>query len=168
VSDIAPAAVATTRPPALLAMPTYLVSKLGRFAQRLTQESIAEHGLLLPHFSVLATLDEHGPLAQHELADRLGLNRSHLVHYVDDLEGRKAIRRERDPEDRRRQVLTLTPAGQILLSELQGPINGAQRQFLEPLSAEERTVLIGLVTRLLDNASQASAAPGGALASGDC
>lgn len=146
----------TARPPALLALPTYVLSKLGRLGQRLTHESIAGQGLLLPHVSVLATLDEFGPLAQHELADRLGVNRSHLVGYVDELESREAVRRERDPADRRRQVVSLTAAGRTLLARVRTPIEEVQDRFLAALSADERAVLMELLLRLLEHADEAA------------
>jgi len=146
----------TARPSALLAIPTYVLSKLGRLGQRLTHESIAGQGLLLPHFSVLATLDDYGPLAQHEIADRLGVNRSHLVRYVDELESREAVRRERDPGDRRRQVVSLTPAGRTLLAQLQIPLSEAQERFLAVLSERERAVLMELLVRLLEHADEAA------------
>jgi DNA-binding MarR family transcriptional regulator len=145
---------ATARPPALRALPTYVLAKLGRLAQRLTQESIAGQGLLLPHVSVLITLDDFGPLAQHELADRLALNRSHLVHYVDELESREAVRRDRDPQDRRRQVVSLTPAGRTLLARLRTPIDEVQERFLAVLSEHERAVLMELLVRVLEHADE--------------
>lgn len=149
--DIAPrAAASAATPPTLLAVPAYMMSKLGRAGHRLTQEAIAGQGLLLPHFSVLAALDDIGPLAQHELADRLSLNRSHLVRYVDDLEGRGAVRRERDPDDRRRQVVSLTPEGTELLGKLRAPIRQAQDRFLAVLSEDERTVLMGFLVRMME------------------
>jgi DNA-binding MarR family transcriptional regulator len=153
---------ATARPPALLALPTYVLGKLGRLAQRLTHESIADQGLLLPHFSVLTTLDDFGPLAQHELADRLGVNRSHLVHYVDELESRKAVRRTRDPEDRRRYVLSLTPAGRTLLAQLRTPIDEVQERFLAVLSGPERAALVELLIRLLEHADDSADGKNGA------
>jgi DNA-binding MarR family transcriptional regulator len=168
VSKLAPPAASTRRPSTLLTTPTYVFSKLGRLAQRLTQESIADLGLLLPHFSVLTTLDQLGPLAQHELAERLGLNRSHLVHYVDDLEARQALRRDRDPEDRRRQVVTLTATGRTLLAEVRSPIEAIQAQFLEVLSADERAELMRLATRLLDHADETFDAHHGDLAPDAC
>ena len=159
---------ATARPSALLAVPTYVVSKLGRLAQRLTQESIAGQGLLLPHFSVLATLDDLGSLAQHEIADRLGINRSHLVRYVDELESREAVRRERDPGDRRRQVVSLTPAGRTLLAELQTPIDEVQERFLAVLSEDERAVLMELLVRLLEHTDDAADGDRGVPRLDDC
>lgn len=153
----AAATASTSRTPSLLAVPTYVLTKLGRAAQRLSREAIADRGLLLPHFSLLATLDDCGPLPQHELADRLGIHRSHLVGYVDELDTREAVRRHRDPRDRRRQVVSLTATGQELLAQLRITIARAQDEFLSPLSEKERTVLTGLLVRLLGHADDLGA-----------
>ena len=166
--DVTPRPAPAARLPALLAVPTYVLAKLGRFAQRLTQEAVAGQGLLLPHFSVLTALDDSGPLAQHEIADRLGINRSHLVRYVDDLEARGAVRRERDLQDRRRQMVSLAPAGQALLAQLQVPVTEAQERFLAPLSVQERAVLMDLLARLLAHADEAPGGNRAALHFDDC
>lgn len=166
-SDAASREASTSWPPSLLALPTYLLGRLGRLGQRLTQQAIAEYGLMPAHFSVLITLDDFGPLAQHDVAARLGLNRSHLVHYVDDLESRKAIRRERDPEDRRRQLISLTPVGQRLLAELRGPIGDLQERLLGVLSAEERAVLLELLVRLVLSQGNETADPSGGASPND-
>jgi DNA-binding MarR family transcriptional regulator len=118
--------------------------------------TIAGQGLLLPHVSVLAALDDFGSLAQYELADRLGLNRSHLVHYVDELESRQAVRRDRDPADRRRQVVSLTPEGQTLLARVRVPIDAVQHRFLAVLSEHEQAILMELLVRLLEHADDAA------------
>jgi DNA-binding MarR family transcriptional regulator len=133
------------------------LAKLGRLGQRLTQEVIVSQQLLLPHFSVLATLDDFGPLAQHEIAERLEVNPSHLVRYVDDLESRQAVIRERDPKDRRRQVVSLTPAGRTLLGQLRIPLHEMQERFLAVLSEHERAVLMELLLRLLEHADETTA-----------
>jgi DNA-binding MarR family transcriptional regulator len=151
-----PLRASANRAPSLLEVPTYVLGKLGRLGGRLSQESIADQELLLPHFSVLTTLDDLGPLAQHELAARLGLNGSHLVGYVDELESRHAIRRDRDPDDRRRQVVSLTPAGRTLLAQLRTPIDEVQERFLAVLSEEERAVLMNLLVRLLEHADEST------------
>jgi DNA-binding MarR family transcriptional regulator len=155
VSEALSRSSTSSRAPTLLATPTYVLGKLGSHGQRLTQQAIADQGLLLPHFSVLTTLDDLGPLAQHDLAARLGLNSSHLVGYVDELEHRKALRRERDPEDRRRQMVSLTPTGRRLLARLRTPIDALQQQFLAVLTPHERDVLMDLLLRLLEHTDQA-------------
>ncbi|MFG2628559.1 MarR family winged helix-turn-helix transcriptional regulator [Streptomyces sp. NPDC048473] len=146
------------RPPSLLALPTYLVSHVARIGHDALVSGIAEHGLRLPHFAALTALADFGPLPQHELADRLGLNRSHLVGYLDTIEKRGLVRRDRDPADRRRQVVALTPKGERLQRILQEVAERSQETFLADLSTAERAVLAALLRRVLVSDDRASAA----------
>jgi DNA-binding MarR family transcriptional regulator len=137
------------RPPSLLALPSYLAGNVARIGHRLLFEALAEHDLRLPHFALLTALSDFGPLAQHALADRLNLNRSHLVRYVDEIERRGLVRRDRDPEDRRRQRVDLTPSGRTLAERLQEVARRSQAEFLQVLSERERQTLIALLHRVL-------------------
>ncbi|MET7309781.1 MULTISPECIES: MarR family winged helix-turn-helix transcriptional regulator [unclassified Streptomyces] len=140
---------AQSRPPSLLALPSYLASHVARIGHLLLVDALAEHDLRLPHFAVLTGLSDFGPLAQHDLADRLGLNRSHLVGYLDTVEERGLIRRERDPDDRRRQRVALTAAGVELQQRLQQLAQDSQRKFLDVLTESERSTLMELLGRVL-------------------
>ncbi|MPZ85835.1 MAG: winged helix DNA-binding protein [Actinophytocola sp.] len=98
--------------------------------------------------------EQHPAPAEHvtepaELADRLDLNRSHLVGYLDDVERRDLVRRERDPDDRRRQRVALTPAGKSLQRKLAGVAERTQARFLHVLSEEERDTLVTLLRKVL-------------------
>lgn len=57
------------------------------------------------------------PGSQLELADLLHVAPSVIVTFADHLESLNAITRERDPRDRRRQLLVLTAHGQQLLAD---------------------------------------------------
>jgi DNA-binding MarR family transcriptional regulator len=138
------------RPPTLLALPSYLASHLAQIGRRVLADALAERGLRLPHFAVLTGLADFGPLAQHDLADRLGLNRSHLVGYLDEVERRGLVGRERDPEDRRRQRVTLTDDGHALAGELLALAKRSQREFLGVLSDDERETLVELMRRVVN------------------
>ena len=61
--------------------------------------------------------------------------------------------REPDRSDKRRNVVTVTPAGQDKLAQLDGEIEAAQEDLLGPLDPAERTVLMDLLWRLLFNPS---------------
>jgi DNA-binding MarR family transcriptional regulator len=137
------------RPPTLLALPSYLAGHVARIAHRGLVEALAQHGLRLPHFAVLAALGDFGPLAQHELADRLGLNRSHLVGYLDELQRRDHVARERDPEDRRRQQVALQDPGRVLLRKLADIARKSEAEYLHALSADERQTLTDLLRRIV-------------------
>ncbi|MCX4974655.1 MarR family winged helix-turn-helix transcriptional regulator [Streptomyces sp. NBC_00620] len=148
-----------TRPPTLLALPSYLAGHVARIGHRTLVEALREHGLRLPHFAILAGLGDFGPLAQHELADRLGLNRSHLVGYLDEVEQQDLVHRERDPRDRRRQRVALTAAGETRLEELKKVADRSQADFLSDLSATERETLITLMRRIVTTDDRAANSP---------
>jgi len=144
------------RPPTLLALPSYLAGHVARIGHRGLVAALAEVDLRLPHFAVLTGLSDFGPLAQHALADRLGLNRSHLVGYLDLLERRGFVRRERDPEDRRRQRVALTADGLALVGRLLDVAHRSQQESLGVLSTSERRTLVELMRRVVvaDDAAQ--------------
>lgn len=137
------------RPTTLLNLPSYLVSHIANIGPRRLIGALAERNLRPPHFAVLTALSDLGPLAQHELADCLGLNRSHLVGYLDDIEQHGFVRRVRDPEDRRRQRVALTPSGRTLQRRLLVVAQRSQAEYLQVLSESERQTLIALLRRVL-------------------
>ncbi|MCX5309729.1 MarR family transcriptional regulator [Streptomyces sp. NBC_00154] len=79
----------------------------------------------------------------------MDVNRSHLVGYLDTVEQRGLIRRERDPDDRRRQRVALTTAGVELQQRLQQLAQDSQREFLDVLTESERSTLMELLGRML-------------------
>ncbi len=65
----------------------------------------------------LTLLDVHGPLTAGRLAELSGLTTGTVTGVVDRLEAAGFVRRERDPADRRRVVVTPRPEGKARLSE---------------------------------------------------
>jgi DNA-binding MarR family transcriptional regulator len=147
------------RPPTLLELPSYLAGAVARIGHRLLVDALAEHELRLPHFAVLAALSDFGPTAQHQLADRLAMNRSHLVGYLDEVERRGLVRRERDPADRRRQQVSLTPSGSTQVTWLREVARRSQDAFLVTLSEEERATLVTLLRRVVEAADRDRVGP---------
>lgn len=127
----------------------WLVWRASLQAQRLIQERFAEHELRKQHYGVLASLAERGPASQGPLADRLCLDRSDLVTFLDELSARGLVVRTADPTDRRRKIVELTPAGVRLLAELDELVFAADDELLSGLGAEERATLVRLLQRVL-------------------
>lgn len=139
-----------SRPPSLLAQPSYLASQVSKFGRRHLEAVLSKHGLVLGHDAVLSALDDFGPLSQQQLADSLDLDKSHLVSRIDDLQSRDLVTRTQDPADRRRNKIALTPAGQELVNHLQPAATQSQHGFLDALSTTEQETLISLLRRVLE------------------
>ncbi|WP_042380503.1 MarR family winged helix-turn-helix transcriptional regulator [Streptacidiphilus melanogenes] len=137
-------------PPTLTALTTYLLSKVGRDARAQLADRLARKGLRLWHMATLAALVDFGPHAQRELAVRLAVHPSDMAKLLDELAGRGHVARERDPADRRRVRVTITPEGRAALTALDAEATAVQDAVLAPLTADERTVLHDLLLRLYD------------------
>ncbi|WP_189271615.1 MarR family winged helix-turn-helix transcriptional regulator [Kitasatospora griseola] len=138
----------TETPPALLELTTYLLSRVGKDARNRLAELLAADGLRLHHHAALAALADFGPHTQRDLATRLRLDPSDLAKAADQLAAAGWLDRTRDPADRRRLTLTLTPAGATRLAELDALARDVQDAVLAPLTAAERAVLHGLLLRV--------------------
>jgi DNA-binding MarR family transcriptional regulator len=139
-------------PPAVRERIGFLLAKnhlavLGMLAERVKLGGGA--GLAGKAFGCLSVVADEGPLSQHELGRRLGVDRSTIVTVVDQLEADRLVERERNPTDRRAYALRVTRRGRVWLEQASKAVLEIEREFLEPLSAAERRQLIGMLQRLL-------------------
>lgn len=137
------------RPPKeLLSSTSFLLKRLGWEIKDRALQAFESTGLNPQHHAVLSVLEEGAPEAQGTIADALGYDRSHLVGLLDELEQRGLVERKRDPADRRRHVVKLTPAGKETLVRLRSIVKRFEKEFFAPLDAEQRETLHSLL-RLL-------------------
>jgi MarR family transcriptional regulator, lower aerobic nicotinate degradation pathway regulator len=146
-------------PRRLLRLPSWLIGQLATRAQGLVAESLAEEGARRQHFSVLTSLAEQGAASQAALGRRLWIDPSDLHAILAELERDGFVARVRDEQDRRRNLVTVTPAGRSALRRLDERVEAAQKALLEPLSAGERRELLRLLERLVDHARSRPSAP---------
>ncbi|MEU3901381.1 MarR family transcriptional regulator [Streptomyces sp. NPDC045251] len=135
----------------LRAIPSRLLAGAAVVADRLVSERLAAEGARKWHFAVLVTLAEAGAASQAELSRRTGIYRSDMVAVLNELADAECIRREPDPSDRRRNVITLTPAGRRRLEHLDTLIADAQRELLTPLTPGQQDELTRLLTVLTEH-----------------
>jgi DNA-binding MarR family transcriptional regulator len=141
---------ADAMPARILQAPTWLITRAYAYSHRLLAEGFAAAGVRGYHYRLLAALDEFGPASQADLGRRTGIDRSDVVAALNELADRGLIQRSPDPDDRRRNVITITRAGTKELPTLDRILDGVQEQLLAPLSAADRTQLIELLTRLVE------------------
>jgi DNA-binding MarR family transcriptional regulator len=138
-------------PSRLRRLPSWLTSQVARRAERLVSEALAHEGARRQHFVVLTSLAEQGPASQAALGRRLWIDRSDLHAILNELERQDLIARARDQQDGRRNVVTLTPAGNAALSRLDKRVDAAQSALLQPLSESDRRELTRLLEQLVDH-----------------
>jgi DNA-binding MarR family transcriptional regulator len=132
----------------LLMSTPYLLKRLAWAMKERSLEAFAASGLNPQHYAVLSVLDEQAREAQATIADALGYDRGHLVGLLDELEGKGFVERRRDPGDRRRHLVSLTPTGADALRELRSIAKSVEKEFLSPLAADERRMLHALLLEL--------------------
>ncbi|WP_433444713.1 MarR family winged helix-turn-helix transcriptional regulator [Nonomuraea sp. CA-141351] len=107
----------------------------------------------------LAALDEFGVASQAELGRRCNMDRSDVVAAINELAEQGFVERTPDPDDRRRNLVTLTTAGDRQLRRMDGALDKVQDDLLGPLPAEDRPTLTHLLTQLLTHHQRGQASP---------
>jgi DNA-binding MarR family transcriptional regulator len=138
-------------PARLRGIPSRLIAGAAAVADRLVTTRLAAEGARKWHFAVLVTLAEAGAASQAELSRRTGIYRSDMVAVLNELADDEYIRRQPDPSDGRRNVITLTRAGRRRLERLDALIADAQCELLAPLTPRQQDELTRLLTVLTEH-----------------
>jgi DNA-binding MarR family transcriptional regulator len=136
--------------------PTWLISRAYARSSGLLNAGFEAHGSGLRgyHYRLLAALDEWGPASQADLGRSTGIDRSDVTAALAELESRNLIERTVDPENKRRNIVTLTPEGIERLHDLDIVVGTIQDELLAPLTATQRRQFITLISRLLGDSAQ--------------
>jgi MarR family transcriptional regulator, lower aerobic nicotinate degradation pathway regulator len=134
-------------PTALRDRPSFVLARLGNLARQQCADHLA--GLSQHQHAIMCCLDEYGAACQKDIALRLGLDSGDIVAFIDGLQAKGLILRERDERDRRRQVLSLTASGKRLLRKIEKMLDAAEPGILAALSESERTELHRWAIRIL-------------------
>jgi MarR family transcriptional regulator, lower aerobic nicotinate degradation pathway regulator len=124
-----------------------LLSFLGTAIHEAADDRLAVAGLNGREYSILSILETDGPGSQAELARLLGKVPAMVVLAVDSMEASGIVARERDPDDRRRTRVVLTPRGRRTLARAHEIADETVAALLPGLSAAEREQLHALLVR---------------------
>jgi DNA-binding MarR family transcriptional regulator len=121
---------------------------LGRLRRRL-REHYDRAELTASQLGVLTRLDRGGPATVSDLAAAEGVRPQSMAMAVGAVIERGLVRRDPDPDDGRRQVASLTPAGQEFVTSSRAAGQGWLAGVLgERLTAEERGHVLEVMTLL--------------------
>src|SRR4051794_8197467 len=131
-----------------------LLALLGQQAMRRLRAAHDAQDLSPRQFHLLGLLHDRGPMTQGELGSLLGIAPSMLVQLLNPLEEDGRIDRQRDPEDRRRHVVSLTTIGRKHLDRAARAQREVEDELLAGLSAGQRERLRQLLLAIRDGSER--------------
>jgi DNA-binding MarR family transcriptional regulator len=123
-----------------------LLTRLSRLVYKRATEDVL--GMRLKAYVTLSNLRE-GPRSQQDLCIAMHLDPNNCVLMLNDLENESYVERRRDPADRRRHIVELTPAGHKAMLAAERAMESLEDDVLGALEPEEREVLRKLLARAL-------------------
>ncbi|GAA3002291.1 MarR family transcriptional regulator [Kitasatospora albolonga] len=136
-------------PDAIRTLPSWLLGRASARGHRLVGEALALAGLRMPQYAVLAAVAELAPVSQAELSRSTGIDPKDMVALVGELQEDGLVERAPDTRDRRKNVITLAPAGVRRLRRGDQLCREANDELTVALSSSEREQLAELLARLV-------------------
>jgi MarR family transcriptional regulator, lower aerobic nicotinate degradation pathway regulator len=128
----------------------YLLTALGQSFKEQAIARAEQSGFELYDYSLLAILGEGARATQATIAEAMMLDPSRLVALLDSLEQRNLVVRQRDPQDRRRHVVSITQPGRVELERLRAVLHELEDEFFAPLDAASRAALHPMLVALAE------------------
>ncbi|MFI8993424.1 MarR family winged helix-turn-helix transcriptional regulator [Streptomyces violens] len=135
-------------PTRIRALPSWLLGRAAARGHRLVADALAREGMRMMHHAVLSAVAELGPVSQADLGRSLSIDPKDMVMIVNDLVAEELVTRAPDPRDRRKNAVTISPAGTRTLRRTQKLGDAANAELTAALSPAERDQLIDLLTRI--------------------
>jgi DNA-binding MarR family transcriptional regulator len=134
--------------PAIRSLPSWLLGRAAARGRALVAGALAAEGLTMWHHVVLSAVRDLAPVAQADLGRSVGLDPKDVVGILNDLQSSGLVVREPDPNDRRKNAVSLTAEGTRLLKRCEKAAREANEELLAPLSVAERDQFMGLLIRI--------------------
>jgi len=139
------------------------IMKITKYLDRLTERTVGIFGINTGEFRLLLLMHRQAPgtrMSAGALAERLNLSSSAMTNRLDRLEERGLIARERDPDDRRSVLVSVTPHGEDVVGQAVQQQAKKESDFLDALKPEEQrrlnTFLRSLILEIEDRGELAS------------
>src|SRR5271154_2199236 len=124
-----------------------LLTRLAKQVYRRSSDELL--GMQLRHLVALSYVRDHDACPQHELAEAFCMDANNVVLLLNELEQLGYATRLRDPDDRRRHMVQLTPTGAEALALAERAQEAIEDDVLRALDPDERATLWQLLTRAL-------------------
>jgi len=131
------------------AAPGHLIRRAQQIAVAIFAGQLATADITPVQFAILSAVHDTPGIDQITLAKRVAFDPATSGSVIGRLEAKGWIKRDADAQDRRRKLLWVTPEGSQALAGMQTAVAQVQAQILSPLTPQEQTQFVGLLTRLV-------------------
>lgn len=129
--------------------PGHLIRRAHQRSVAIFMEETAGCDATPVQFAILNVLLDEPGADQVTLAARVHFDAATSGSVIGRLEARGWVRREPDPDDRRRKRLWLTSQGEQLAARMKAAVARAQARILAPLNEREAQHLVRLLSRMV-------------------
>ncbi|QJE72170.1 winged helix-turn-helix transcriptional regulator [Aerophototrophica crusticola] len=127
-----------------------------RAMSRALQSRIALHGVSMGQWFFLRALWEQDGLTQRELSQRVGMMEPTTVTAINSMERRGLVTRVRNPHDRRKVNIFLTPKGKDLRGVLLPCSAEVARAAVAGMPEDQMAQLMAILARIIGNLDSAT------------
>ncbi len=123
-------------PTALTQSPSFQIERVRRATKDEVEKALSNLGTTMREFWVLTCTLEH-TASQTQLSELLAIDASDMVRLIDSLEAHGWVTRERDPKDRRRQIIIPTEEGATAQQQLAAAVAEAEDRALDATTTKQ-------------------------------
>ena len=131
-----------------LQLEAFLPYRLNRIAAAVSQDFRSvygpHHDLTIPEWRVLATLGQFEEMGAKAIGQHSAMHKTKVSRAVRALEERRWLRRRPSEEDRREEILTLTPQGERAYRQIVPKALAFEKRLLERLGPDASPLLKAL------------------------
>ncbi len=131
----------------------FLIADVSRMMRLEFQRRIEHSAITLAQSRALVYVSRHEGVRQVDLAQLLEVQPITLARLIDQLEGDGLVERRADPGDRRAYQIFLTPKAAQKLAIIEEVGASVREDAMSGLSAEERSLLHAILSRMRGNLS---------------
>ena len=136
----------------------YAITDVSRLMRTVFERRVRASGLTRAQWLVIARLHRHPGLSQSQIADLLEIEKASAGRLIDRMQAKGWLHRERNPADRRSQLIVLSAEGSTLARRAQTAAKTMEQGLLRRLSRAERAMLIELLAKVADGRDAAAGA----------
>lgn len=129
----------------------YLAKRFSQILMGRMTEVLEPHGLVTQQWGIMGAIAREPGTDQRRVAERQSIDVNSTSRLIDELEALGMVRRMNAPNDRRVNLLELTPEGQQWRTRLRDSVIAAQDQALACLDPTEKATLLDLLSRVVES-----------------